>query len=313
MLGAVGSGVRLARCCLHVVTAPNICGAYPVGLRKGFRCHPPISTGAAAPSCRMVEASSVKRSRDDDGQLGEDPTAGDKRRRTLTRTRQTTLSGFVSASAEKTNNNNNNKPESVSSPLCKPIQLSPTMSIDYYPRLLDPAYADSCIAKLDQEVNWQRRKVRVHGKIHESPRLVSLQGDKGVAYEYSGQQVESEPWTPTVLALKAIVEGVTGVTYNAALLNRYNDGNDSIARHADLEKSMGVHVAGLSLGAVRDFILRAKADPVKCKTVLPLASGSLLIMPRALHQTWTHEIPRRKGCSSVRISLTFRIFLGATN
>eukprot|EP00899_Mesostigma_viride_P004917 jgi/Mesvir1/14426/Mv09563-RA.1 len=103
--------------------------------------------------------------------------------------------------------------------------------------------------------------VKVFGKLHYQPRLVAMQGDPGISYEYSQQVIAAEPWTPTVLAIKREVERVTtGHVFNGCLLNRYNDGSHCMGAHRDNERSISGYVASVSFGAERDFVMRRMAD-----------------------------------------------------
>jgi alkylated DNA repair dioxygenase AlkB len=118
------------------------------------------------------------------------------------------------------------------------------------------------------------------------------------------------------------------VTYNAAIVNFYATGEDSISYHADDEAFLGPepNIASLSLGATRDFYLRRKqpegvpvapaTSPSGSKGVgsakdrpmekLQLSEGALLIMRGKTQAEWEHSIPKRKGVKEGRINITFR-------
>lgn len=118
------------------------------------------------------------------------------------------------------------------------------------------------------------------------------------------------------------------VTYNAAIVNFYATGEDSISYHADDEAFLGPepNIASLSLGATRDFYLRRKQpegvpvapaiSPSGSKGVgsakdrpmekLQLSEGALLIMRGKTQAEWEHSIPKRKGVKEGRINVTFR-------
>ncbi|PWN21038.1 hypothetical protein BCV69DRAFT_282542 [Microstroma glucosiphilum] len=122
--------------------------------------------------------------------------------------------------------------------------------------------------------------------------------------------------------------GGVDVTYNAAIVNFYATGEDSISYHADDEAFLGPepNIASLSLGATRDFYLRRKqpegvpvapaTSPSGSKGVgsakdrpmekLQLSEGALLIMRGKTQAEWEHSIPKRKGVKEGRINITFR-------
>lgn len=104
------------------------------------------------------------------------------------------------------------------------------------------------------------------------------------------------------------IQGATTNQFNSCLLNRYRSGNDSLAYHSDNEREYGSTpvIASLSLGSMRDFVLRRNADH-RDKIVFKLASGDLLVLRGTVQQYWMHSVPRRKGAANEeRINLTFR-------
>jgi alpha-ketoglutarate-dependent dioxygenase alkB family protein 2 len=57
-----------------------------------------------------------------------------------------------------------------------------------------------------------------------------------------------------------VCEAVPGHAFNSCLINRYEDGDSSVAWHSDNEKLFGIAptIVSLSLGAARDFLVRRK-------------------------------------------------------
>ena len=90
------------------------------------------------------------------------------------------------------------------------------------------------------------------------------------------------------------------------LLNLYRDGRDSIGFHSDDEPELGVNpvVASVSLGAVRQFVLKHKKS--KEKLAFRLARGSLLVMGGACQHHWIHGVPKTAEVVGERVNLTFR-------
>lgn len=74
----------------------------------------------------------------------------------------------------------------------------------------------------------------------------------------------SGQWPAVMRLLKQHLEEVTGLNFNSVLANLYRDGHDSVAWHADDEKSLKENptIASLSFGDVRNFELRKKPASV---------------------------------------------------
>ena len=110
-----------------------------------------------------------------------------------------------------------------------------------------------------------------------------------------------------IASMRPAVEDFCGVTFNAAGLNFYRDGNDSVAPHGDhVERGPeGAPVALVSLGAVRRMTIRSNAKP---RRILDrdLEPGSLLLMSYASHLNFVHGIPKTREHVGPRISVAFR-------
>ena len=149
----------------------------------------------------------------------------------------------------------------------------------------------------DNAVGWAQHSVRVFGREHPQPRLVSYCADHpGLSYTYSGLTLKPRCWAEdgevarTLRALRAIAERACRSAtashdggpelllppelrasapssstsfFNSCLLNLYRDGRDAIGWHADNEPLFGPQpvVASVSLGARRDFYLRRRQAP----------------------------------------------------
>lgn len=146
------------------------------------------------------------------------------------------------------------------------------------------------------------------GKEHDLPRLQQWFGDPGLVYRWSGIDMAPEPWSAAIAEVKAKVEKYSGVQFNTVLLNRYRDGSDTVAWHADDEEGLGTRptIGSVSLGAERDFLLRHNERTDFNNVTIPLPHGSLLIMAGPTQAHWKHCIPRRKRVDGERINLTFR-------
>ena len=116
-----------------------------------------------------------------------------------------------------------------------------------------------------------------------------------------------EPWTPTLLDIKARVEEAAGTTFNSVLLNHYHSGSDSISWHTDAERELGKNpiIASVSFGDARRFMLR-QIENKDVKIEVELSHGSLLVMAGETQHYWQHQVPKTKASVESRINLTFR-------
>lgn len=172
-----------------------------------------------------------------------------------------------------------------------------------FPEFLDPKTADQIFATLLAEIPWERRIAEIYGKEVAVPRMEVWIADH--PYAYSHRAYQPRPWTPTLVKIKTEVEAATRTKFNSVLLNRYEDGNDSVGWHSDDEPEMSSEhpIASLSLGATRSFQMRKGNGPIQ---TIKLMNGSLLVMDAGMQQAWKHRVPKtRKSCGS-RINLTFR-------
>lgn len=184
--------------------------------------------------------------------------------------------------------------------------------------MLTTSEARDATAKLRQEVKTTQGRVRVYGKVLNEPRLTAYYvrrrwADPQLAnrpYVYSGKTItNADDFPPTIEMLCARVEDALGKprgTYTAVLINEYRDGSDYISWHSDDEHSIDrTDIASLSLGATRDFKVRAKGDHARQATFV-LESGDLLHMHGACQELYQHHVPKRARVAGVRFNLTFR-------
>jgi len=99
----------------------------------------------------------------------------------------------------------------------------------------------------------------------------------------------------------------TVVHFNVCLLNYYEDGHQRIGWHTDREEiGRTTPIASISLGATREFAIRAQERGWEDQTSLMLKSGSLLIMENICQHKYVHALPKQLDVSKGRINLTFR-------
>jgi alkylated DNA repair dioxygenase AlkB len=189
-----------------------------------------------------------------------------------------------------------------------PIELLPENgSALFYQRFLDASTADELYLELRALVPWRQEKIKIFGRLIAQPRLTASFADEGIGYSYSGHSPEMHSWIPPLTSIKRKIEALTGHRFNAALLNLYRDGNDSMGWHRDNEKELGTEpvIASVSLGAERRFVLRDhKTKKKRIEVVLP--HGSLLVMSGRSQHEWEHCLPKSARHVGERINITFR-------
>jgi alkylated DNA repair dioxygenase AlkB len=176
----------------------------------------------------------------------------------------------------------------------------------YYGPILSPQDADHYLELLLQDIPWQHDEAYLFGKYYITDRKVAWYGDEAYRYTYSNRTKNALPWSPELLALKAIAEQQTGAVYNSCLLNLYHNGNEGMAWHSDGEKALKRHapIASFSLGAVRRFAFKHKQSGEIISMFLE--HGSLLLMTGTTQEHWLHRLPPATRIKSPRVNLTFR-------
>jgi alkylated DNA repair dioxygenase AlkB len=187
------------------------------------------------------------------------------------------------------------------------------LSIRLLPKFIDAGEADTLLKHLIELTAWQQPRIKVYGKWHPTPRLVSFYGDAQLSYGYSETLHGPQPWTAKLSELNSRLSRMSCKKFNSVLLNYYRDGRDTMGWHADDEIELGTQptIASLSLGAARDIHFKSKTGKDEL-IKLNLVAGSLLIMEGDTQQYWLHHIPKRAKCTTPRINLTFRNII-ATN
>jgi alkylated DNA repair dioxygenase AlkB len=185
-------------------------------------------------------------------------------------------------------------------------------------RWLPGPQADALFTGLLAQVPWEVHRIRLFGRLIDSPRLSCWMGDPGAAYRYSGVLFAPHPWPAPLVALRGAVEAAVGARFDSVLANRYRSGADAMGWHSDDEPELGAQpvIASLSLGATRRFVLKARAprgagaharaaDDGE-RVALDLPHGSLLLMRGDTQRNYRHALPRTAKPVGERINLTFR-------
>jgi alkylated DNA repair dioxygenase AlkB len=180
--------------------------------------------------------------------------------------------------------------------------------VNYYGPILTPGEARDYFEVLLDSVPWHNDEVIICGKRIVTARKIAWYGDFEYAYTYSGTTKTALAWTKELLALKNLVRGKTGHSFNSCLCNLYHDGSEGMGWHSDDEKALGkdTAIASLSLGAERRFVFRPKRKRRGDQISIQLEDGSLLVMKGATQTFWQHSLPKAAKIATPRINLTFR-------
>lgn len=178
--------------------------------------------------------------------------------------------------------------------------------VNYYGKVFSKKEATDYYQKLLETINWKNDEAVIFGKLIITKRKVAWYAEKPFEYSYSNRTKIALPWTPELLALKAVAEEKTKETYNSCLLNLYHNGSEGMAWHSDGEKDLKKNgaIASLSFGAERNFAFKHKETKQKVNIVLE--NGSLLVMKGETQTHWLHRLPPTKKILTPRINLTFR-------
>jgi len=169
--------------------------------------------------------------------------------------------------------------------------------------------AEQCAGYLQRMIHgirWNEDHYVVAGRRFEIPRLQAWHADAGIAYSYSNNLLESQPWVEPLSEIKRHVEARLGHAFNSVLLTYYRNGRDHVTWHADDERELGDRpvIVSLSLGATRQFRYRHKSDGAEGG--LFLDEADLLLMQPEFQLQWEHCVPVEPSVSEPRINLTFR-------
>ncbi|NAR98571.1 alpha-ketoglutarate-dependent dioxygenase AlkB family protein [Acinetobacter haemolyticus] len=183
-------------------------------------------------------------------------------------------------------------------------------TVQYYGKVVQTAAADHYFEALLHTIAWENDQALIFGKLFTTKRKVAWYGDRRFEYTYSNMNKYALPWTIELIELKALVETLTGETFNSCLLNLYHSGEEGMAWHSDGETDLKKNgaIASLSFGAERKFAFKHKQS--KEKVELYLEHGSLLVMKDVTQTHWLHRLPPTKKVSTARINLTFRTIVG---
>lgn len=168
--------------------------------------------------------------------------------------------------------------------------------VRYFPALVPQPLAARWFDELREQVAWQAQRRPMYDRVVDVPRLVA------------GYRLDAPDLPPALREAQRAVVSLLPAPFNAAGLNLYRDGRDSVAPHNDKLHGLepGQPIAVLSLGAPRRMTIRAKAPP-RTAVHLELAPGSLLVMSHLSQYHYDHGVPKTRDVVGPRISLAFRV------
>ncbi|HJR74915.1 MAG TPA: alpha-ketoglutarate-dependent dioxygenase AlkB [Luteimonas sp.] len=186
----------------------------------------------------------------------------------------------------------------------------PGAELAFDPHWLDQAAAHALFDDLMARIPWEVHRIRLFGRLVDSPRLSCWIGDPDAVYTYSGTRFVPHPWPAALATVRERLNRELGAGFNSVLANLYRSGADSMGWHSDSEAELGPQpvIASLSLGAKRRFALKDRRDPAR-KLTLDLPPGSLLLMRGDTQANYRHALPRTAKPAGSRINLTFRRIL----
>lgn len=174
-------------------------------------------------------------------------------------------------------------------------------SFVYTPDWLARPTADAWFQELRESVDWQAQRRLMYDREVDVPRLTAR-------FALTADDRDTPKAPPILQDAARRVTATLGYVFSSVGLNRYRDGNDSVAPHNDHldELAPDAPIALVSLGATRRMTLRRKG-PGQRAIHADLESGSLLVMSYATQVHYTHGIPKTAEPVGERISLAFRV------
>lgn len=175
---------------------------------------------------------------------------------------------------------------------------------------LSCADADALFAAMLADIDWEVHRIRMFGRMIDSPRLSSWIGDPGTSYTYSRTRFEPKPWPLSLRPIRERLRNMLGIDFNSVLANRYRHGRDAMGWHSDDEPELGAQpvIASISLGATRRFALKSRGEDGG-RLTFELTHGSLLVMRGETQTAYRHALPNTARPVGERINLTFRRIL----
>ena len=68
----------------------------------------------------------------------------------------------------------------------------------YFPHFFSEAESDFYFHKLEKQIEWEQKSIKIFGKIIPQPRLTAWYGDPGKLYTYSGLTWVAKNWNQEI-------------------------------------------------------------------------------------------------------------------
>jgi alkylated DNA repair dioxygenase AlkB len=202
------------------------------------------------------------------------------------------------------------------------VELGAGSSLWILPNFLTENVRQGILAELRDHDAFFQRPMGAYGK-----RIPRGQMAFGVgAYRYGRLTVEATPTPPYIQLLLDHLRKQSSIsTVKFVLVNKYEDGCDSVSAHADDETMLVKDdpIFSLSLGARRRFVVRQKTvvgplppnvlfdhptiAPTRISVEVAASDNVMIVMAGPRFQTdFVHELPKESKVTAVRYNLTFR-------
>jgi alkylated DNA repair dioxygenase AlkB len=182
------------------------------------------------------------------------------------------------------------------------IEVASGYPVEYIESFYSTGEADALLRAL-LAVDMQPEIIRMYGRDTVTKRR---SGQYGADYIYNPTAKKSREWTPLMLSIRERLESIAG-PLDGGLVQVYPDGEAGIGWHED--KGKPEIIASLSLGAEREFAFGV-GPATKCREVwrMPLAHGSLLLIPGTTNEALKHRLPPARRIRQPRVNVTLRRF-----
>ena len=156
--------------------------------------------------------------------------------------------------------------------------------------------ADALLAHVRATTVWLQERRKMYDRFVDVPREQAWRGED-----------RELPFTPPLDEVRRDLEAMLGTAFSYVLLNRYRDGNDSVAWHNDRAAggSFRRTIASLTLGATRAFDIRPKSDRKRIVSI-DVDHGDLIVMRGDTQINYDHRVRKDPKIANERINLTFR-------
>jgi alkylated DNA repair dioxygenase AlkB len=148
--------------------------------------------------------------------------------------------------------------------------------------------------------------IKIHGRTVKTPRWQQAYGRD---YRYTGSVNNAQPIGPQLQPFLTWAREAVDPRMNGLLLTWYDlSAGHYIGKHRDKTGDLvvGAPIVTIALGQARPFRIRPWKGQGFIDVEMP--AGSALVLPWAVNQHFTHEIPKSRAATGRRISITARVF-----